>query len=190
MESSGGQLRIYHGLGSAEEIDYATPVAVAGEDDTYVSLLLAMAAGDRHFLGARAVSVAGIEEQNTHVVCWAEVDQAGSLLPPPLARPDNLTARALGNAVLAIGFSYYSAPPYVAAESFEVLSDGGTGQLDMDNPVAVAPARQSGEYNVQVSAEVLPARFAVRARVGEHLGPLSAVLFVPLDDPPAPRVMP
>lgn len=197
MELRGGHCSLYHGLGSSEDVDYQMPLALTPLEDATVSLRLSLSPGQRHFLAARAISAAGIEEQNTHVVCCAEVDQAHVLLPPPLGVTSDLAAWCEPQGGVVIGFSYRPPLGYAAAEEFEVLGDGGSGSLDLQTPIATVPAQpsqptapaESQDYEVVVAADVLPAMFAVRPCAGGRKGPVGRTVTVTAGVPPGPVIL-
>lgn len=189
MEDSGGHCRIYHGVGDSRSIDYATLVAVAPLDSSTVSLALPLSYGQWHFLAARAVSAAGVEEHNTHVVCCAEVDETGVLAAPPLAAVTDLTAWADTDGEVVVGFSYQPPPGYAPAEQFEVLSDRGTGALDLQTPVETVSPGVSADHEAVVVADVLPALFAVRACANGRHGPVCAPVVVIAPQPQTPTVV-
>jgi hypothetical protein len=198
MDASGGHCRLYHGLGSRGAIDYDTPVALVPPDSASVSVALSAVAGERHFLAARAVSAAGVEEQNTHVVCCVEVDDAGQLLPAPLGAVSDLTAWTEPGGGIVVGFSYQPPPGFVAAEHFEVLSDGGSGQLDLDTPITTIPAlppeahlpTAKHDYEAVVPVTSLPVLLAVRACADGRSGPVGLPVAVPAAAAPGPVVFP
>jgi len=197
MEPREGHWRVYHGLGDSRAIDYEAPVALAPLGGESVSVSLSAAPGERHFFAARAVSAAGVEEQNTHAVCCMEVDEAGELLPAPLAAVGDLTAWAEPGGGVVVGFSYQPPPGFAAAEHFEVLSNGGGGQLDLDDPVATLPALAQadlpvakGDYEAVVSVSVRPVMLAVRACADGRGGPIGLPVTVPASAPPGPVVFP
>lgn len=138
-----------------------------------------------------------MEEQNTHVVCCAEVDQSGQLLPASLGAVSDLTAWGEPGGGAVLGFSYQAPPGYAEADQFEVLSDRGTGQWDLQTPIATVPARPSeptvrGElqdYEAVVPADVLPAMFAVRACANGRRGPVGPPVTVPAVGLSAPAVL-
>ena len=142
----------------------------------------------RYVFGARAVSAAGVEERNTHVVAYAEVDEQAELLPAPLARPTELTAEGVSDGTLLVGFSY--APPvgFAEADGFDLLSDGGTGELDLENPLATIDGSADGQtdFEVSISRPEAPTLLACRARSGEQVGPVNEPLLVPAPEAPSP----
>jgi hypothetical protein len=183
METHPGHYRIYHGLGDSGNIDYTSPIALAAGDSPTASLVLPLAYGQRHFLAARAVSPVGVEEQNTHVVCCAEVDSSGRLLPPPLAAVSELTACLWPEGLISVGFSYRPPPGYAAAEQFEVLSNRGSGVLDLQTPLATIQAGVLAEYEAAVPADILPAMFAVRVCSQGRKGPVGLTVTVTSPQP-------
>ncbi len=198
MEVAPGHCCLYHGLGSRENVDYQTPLAWAPLDDWTGPVGLELSPNERHFLAARAVSAGGVEEQNTHVLCCVEVDEAGQLLPTALGPVSDLTAKAEPEGGVVIGYSYRPPPGCAQAEQFEVLSDGGSGSLDLQTPIAVIPARvdsagapgASQDYEAVVWADGLPAMFAVRACAVGRCGPIGPTVTVLAPVPPAPAVLP
>jgi len=187
-----GGYNVYHGLGGPEAIDWTSPVACARADVQQVIVPLALIANQQHILAARAVSSGGIEEHNTHVLAIVTTDEGGALLPPPLSRPTEVTATVVsGNAVL-VGFSLHRGPGMGAATALEVLTDHGTGVMDMETPAATIDVSDTRQRSFQalVTAEVLPARFAVRARKNEQIGLLSPVVTVRAPQtPPPPTIL-
>jgi lysophospholipase L1-like esterase len=156
------------------QIDWDTPVAYARPGQA--SLALPFQPGQAAVLAVRAVSAAGVVEHGGLALAHVAIDAAGQLLPPPLAEPSSLTALPLpgapgrspaGPAEILVGFTCRTRDGMAAPSQFEVLSDHGTGELDLDTPVAVVSATAGrDEYQVVVSVASLPASFAVRGRDG------------------------
>ncbi|MCD4823583.1 MAG: hypothetical protein K8S55_03180 [Phycisphaerae bacterium] len=137
-----------------------------------------------------AVSAAGVEEHNTHVMCLADIDEADELQPSPLPVPVELTAELTAEDSLKLGFCWEIPPGYAQPTGFEVFSDSGSGTLDMENPVAVVSitAVDHLEHSAVVSFSTLPIQLAVRATRDAQAGPLSKTLIVPAAAPPLPPV--
>ena len=183
-----GGYNVYRGLGGIEGIDWQEPVACARSGDETLSVEGALTPGLRHVFAARAVSAEGVEERNTHVVAYPELDEQGGLLPAPLARPTELTAEAQSDGTLLVGFSY--APPvgFAEADGLDLLGDDGTGELNLENPLATVDGAADGQtdFEVSISRPEVPTLLACRARNGEQLGPVSEALLVPAPDAPSP----
>jgi len=182
-----GGYNIYRGAGSADTIDWTDPVACVRPGQQMISFGQVLAPGERHVYAARAVSADGVEEHNTHVVAYLE-QANGDLAGPPLARPRDLTADVLPTGDLLVGFSYHRPVGFATPDGFDILSDNGTGQIDLDNPVATIndAEEEPTDYEVLITAPETSVHLAVRARLGEKVGPLSEIVFVPLSAPPAP----
>jgi len=148
----------------------------------------ALTPGLRYVFGVRAVSAEGVEERNTHVVAYAELDEQGELLPVPLARPTELTADVQSDGTLLVGFSYARLVGFAEADGFDLLSDGGTGELDLENPLATVDGAADGQtdFEISISRPEVPTLLACRARNGEQLGPVGEALCVPAPDAPSP----
>ncbi len=186
-----GGYNVYRGFGGIEGIDWDKPVAYlrAGQDSiTFDQDLLP---GRSYVYAVRAVSSAGVEESKTFVIIYVQTDDQGNLLPAPLACPRDLTADVQQSSLL-IGFSYYAPVGFADADGFDVLGDNGTGQLDLDNPVATVERSRNDRFDFEVSiarpdTSVL---LAVRPRQSQRTGPISEILFVPLASAPAqPQIL-
>jgi len=169
---------IYHGVGGPEDVDWTQPVAHLRPDAQETTIPLALAAGQKQVLGARAVSASGVEEQNTHVLACVQTAQAGELLATPLGAIAELTVHRISNQRAGLSFSHHCPPGFATAEEFEVFTDNGTGRLDLESPVSVLPCPDGDPRDVEtlVHIDALPAQFAVRARKGEQTGPLSEIV--------------
>lgn len=184
-----GGYDLYSGIGTPEAIDREQPTAYLREGEQTRALQFAMIPGIKYVLSARAVSPSGVQECNSHVLAYAEIDDLGQLSPPPLSRNTDVTAKRHRDGYVVVGFSYRADFGFAAADAFDILSDSGTGTLNLDTPVAnvsdVDP-RQT-EFEVVVPAAALPAMFSVRARVGDQTGPISRIVTVaagPAASPP------
>ena len=183
-----GGYNVYRGLGGIESIDWQGPVACARSGEAALSVYGELTPGLRYVFAARAVSAEGVEEGNTHVVAYAELDEQGGLLPAPLARPIEQTAEAQPDGTLLVGFSY--APPvgFAEADGFDLLGNGGTGEPDLESPLATVDGAADGQtdFEVSISRPEVPTLLACRARSGEQLGPVGEALCVPAPDAPSP----
>ncbi len=183
-------VNIYHGVGSADAIDYSAPMAYLHENQQTVDVPLELAAGRRHYLAARAVSSASVEENNTHIITCARADAQGVMLGEPLPTPTDLVVDVLSPGRVAIGFVCRVEPGLARPEAFEVLSDNGSGQLDADNPVASIPAADDREvFMAQATDLTLPAKLAVRCRRDGHTGELSQTVNAAWPTPAPPAVL-
>ncbi len=171
---------IYHGLDDEQAIDWSTPVAFARSDDSLYDAPLALAAGLRHVFGIRAVSAYGIEEINTNVLAYADISSGGVLLLPPLPRPSKVVALGQTNETTILTFSCLATSELVPADSFDILSDHGTGMIDTSSPVATVTASntQQNQFEVTIPPGASPEKLAVRARSGERLGALSRIVTI------------
>ncbi len=178
---------VYRGLGGIEGIDWEKPVAYLRADQDSIAFNQDLLPGRRYVYAVRAVSSAGVEECNTCVIIYVQTDDQGNLLPAPLSRPMDLTADVQQGSLL-IGFSYYAPLGFAEADGFDVLGDNGTGQLDLDNPVATVARSQHDRFDFEVSIDSpdTSVLLAVRPRQDQRTGPMSEILFVPLSTAPAP----
>ena len=185
-------LNIYHGPGGPEAIDWSKPVAYLKESDDQTDLNLELLPTQRHCLGVRAVSSDGVEDKNTHVFAYTETDVSLDLLPQPLFQPYDVTADLLNAGTLLIGFSHKQLLGYADPEGFEILTDNGTEQLDLENPIAsvLKKSEYQSDFEKQITPPTLPAKFAVRAYKNTYRGPLSRIVEVkPLSVPIAPEML-
>jgi hypothetical protein len=185
-DPSGGYYDIFRGVASPAAIDWNSPVgSVPAGSGQAVLAGLGHEIGVDYWYGIRTVSEAGIEECGTQAVACVELDAEGQLLSPPLARPEELTVRLTREGMILLGFSHQVPPGYAAAELFDVFSDGGSGELDLQTPLATvpnAPGRAS-DHEVCLPAIEFPLKLAVRARSGQRTGPLSSVITVAVEEP-------
>ncbi len=182
---------IYHATGGPEDMNWTEPVAYARPDPQSKQIPLSLAPGQKHVLGARAVSEGGIEEQNTHVIAYAEADSNGDLLPVPLGRPSQTTVKVLPDGSVVVGFSYDKPLGFAAPAEFQVFTDNGTGELNLQTPACTVPFSRPDQtdFEVVVSVSTFPARFAVRARKGEQNGPLGQMISVHTPSPSVPQLL-
>ena len=187
LEIFRGMYHAYGGLTPAM-IDYATPIASARAGTGEMDIAgLGLTGGGSHWLGVRATSAAGIEETNTDRLTRAVVDEAGQLQPLPLAAVDELTAELQADGSAIVGFTHAASPGWLAPTEFEVLTDNGTGELNLTTPAAVIAADGSGagDYEAVVAAPSLPAMFSARARAGAEAGPVAPPVTASLPAGPA-----
>lgn len=178
---------LYGGIGSVEHMDWENPVACLRSDQGAITISHPFLTGRRHVYGVRAVSRTGLEEHNTHIVTYVEIDGDGDLLSC-LARPEDVTTFAQSNQDLLIGFSHRPPLGFAAADGFDVLSDHGTGELDLEEPIATVDQVGSTQHDFELSipSPETPLLLAVRARSQSRTGPLSETVLVPLRTAPSP----
>ena len=183
--------KVYRGIGGSESIDWQNHIAYTRHDQTNLTIPLQLTTGQRHIFGVRAVSQAGVEEHNSTVLAYAEVDTQGDLLPQGLSAPCDITAAIQVNGSLLLGFSYDVNPGHAQATSFELVSDFGTGTLDLDNPAATISDFRDGqsEFEVLLDSPTLPAKFAARAKKDQQVGPLSRIIAVDALATPQPPIV-
>jgi hypothetical protein len=185
--------KIYRGIGGVGNINWQSPVANVPAGTTQAVLAgLGHEIGVDYWYGLRAVSQEGLEESNTHVLVCVELDPQGQLLPPPLARPEELTARVERDGTILLGLSHQVPPGFAAADVFDVFSDGGTGELDLQTPLTTVPNRFQSRADLEASlrATPLPMKLAVRARNGRRISPLSSTIIVAAEEPSPAMVVP
>ena len=177
---------VYRGIGGPEQIDWNNPVAYLRPSEEAISFAQTLLPAQRYIYGVRTVSGGGLEERNTHVVTYVEIDGNGNLLPPPLARPEEVTATVQTDGNILMGFSYRAPLGYTSADGFDILSDHGTGRLDLENPVATIDEVDDAQCDFEISIEgpQTPLLLAVRPRYEDRTGPLSRTVFVSSSSPP------
>ncbi|MDY7011800.1 MAG: hypothetical protein SVV80_13775, partial [Planctomycetota bacterium] len=182
-----GGYNIYRGVGGIEDIDWDSPVAYLRDGEDNITFVQDLLPGLHYIYAVRAVSSAGVQERNTHVITYVRTDEQGNLLSAPLGRPTDLVVNVQQSNLL-VGFSYYTPPGFAQTDGFDILSDNGTGQLDLDNPVATVERSlyERFDFEVSITRPEMPVLMAVRAREGQRTGPISEILFIPLSGAPAP----
>ena len=182
-----GGYNVYSGYGSRDAIDYAAPVWAGRADAQTASFPRTLVPGQKYVVGVRRISSAGVEDRNTHIIAYVEVDDEGVLLPAPLPPPQDVTAQGAADGTVLVGFSFNPDIGFGAASAFEVFSDDGAGTLDLQTPAATVGSVRADErdFEVVVTPSDLPAKFAVQASSGQQVSPLSRVVTSTLH--PAPR---
>ena len=174
-----GGYRVYRGPGRQEAIDYARPVAFIGQGSPQAVLSgLGHAEGVEYWYAARAVSGAGMEEGNSHVLAYARLSN-GQLQTAALLPPAEVTAQRASEDRVAVSFSYPHVPGMAIPEAFDVFGDGGDGIIDLQTPLAsIDHVVGKKDFEVVVASPAFPAKFAVRSRKGLLAGPLSPIITV------------
>ncbi len=178
---------VYRGPGGPERIDWDNPVALLRSDQTSALVDHALVPHQRSVYAVRAVSARGVEEHSTHVVAYVELDETGRLLPPPLARPVDVTAEFERDGSLRLGFTYPASAGMASPDGFDILTDRGTGQLDTEQPLATIdqPAPGQLDFEIRLDRPQTDVLLAVRARSAGQPGPISPTVLVA--PPPAPQ---
>lgn len=161
-------------------INWSNPAACIEGGSATVNFGEALENGGKYILAARARSFSGRQEQNTHVIRCFEIDQAGQLVPWGLASPCDVSVRLEAPDVVCV---YFSAGRQIGCEwpdRFEILSDGGSGQLNLSEPVAVVENFSMAQIDFSATAAVvvLPAMFAVRPSRQGRPGPISRIVRI------------
>jgi len=181
-----GGYNVYLGKGSPDMIDWDQAIAYTRYNVEAITINVPLMEGQKHVLAARAVSHLGVEEHNTHVLSYVELDAEGNLLPRPMSAPSEITTDIQGDGSLVMSFSYRPPTGFAPADAFEIFSDGGTGTVDLEEPVAtlsnVEPHQT--DFEVLLNVESFPVKLAARGLKGEQNGPLSRTITVALS--PAP----
>jgi hypothetical protein len=156
---------VYRG-GSMETIDFDEPLVVAGPDEKEITLpdFVTHEAGNDYFYVVRNVNQCGRIEQTLKAAVKVTIDEEGGLRG---GRPNGvfgLAARQKQDGQAEIVWGYNPIKQAVGPKETRIYSDGGTGQVDYQEPIAAAPYK--GRRFYQHKSE-LPAggryRFAVRA---------------------------
>ena len=181
-----GGYNLYRG-DTPETIDWDSPVACVRPGENQAAVVLPVVPGRQEVLAVRAVSAAGVEEHSQDVLARVEVDGDGRLLPAPLAVPAEVTAQRIDDRGVLVGFRCSAQPGEQAPASFEVLTDRGTWQLDLQNPAGTITVRDPNQADFQelISLESFPAMIAVRSRREGRLGRPSSAAIVHAASPPS-----
>lgn len=188
-EKSSSGYNIYLGQGDLAAVDWSNPVAHVGPAGGDVSVHLPAQAGQAYTLAARAVSAAGVEECNTHVIL-ALVGAADGRLIQRLDAPTDVCALLTGRSV-SLAFRFTRSQGAAAPESFDVFTDGGTGSMNLNSAVASLSlaGQPEGCFSIVFEASTLPAGFAVAARRGDQTGSPSSVVQLATANPTAPTFL-
>ncbi len=173
VEVFSGLYKVYGGAAPAT-VDYADMLASVRAGQTSVDIAgLGLAAGGTYCLAVRATSAAGVEETNTDRLARAVVDEFGQLQQPPLAAVEELTAELQADGTVIVGFTHMTLPGWAAPTRFEVLSDNGTGELNLAAPVATIDVTDPdvGDYEVALDPPGLPVKYSARACSAVAVGP-------------------
>ncbi|MBI5723183.1 MAG: hypothetical protein HZA50_04435 [Planctomycetes bacterium] len=163
-----------------KNIDWSSPLAAVNGGSAAVSLSQPLQPGGGYVLAAKARFQSGRQEQNTHVLCRFEIDQAGQLVPWRLAAPRDVCVRLETPGAVRVSFSVGREVGCERPDRFEILSDGGSGELDFNEPAGVIenfPATRS-DFSTTATAAALPAIFAVRPARQGRPGPISRIVRV------------
>ena len=182
---------IHFGLGDPAGIDWETPIASGTPGQETIDVAVALEANRRYLFAARNVSDADVKEHGVRAMAVVEVDEAGQLKPAPLPRPLALAIESADAESVRLSFACRAPLGFDAPETFEILSDGGTGTLDEENPVAVLSDLQAQQTDFVVSVPVAsrPAKLAIRATRSSRNGPRSRILTIPAETSPSVPVV-
>ena len=160
---------VYRG-DSAGEVDYDTLVGRARGSGPLLSVQnIALPADQTSYLGVRRVSLAGVEETNTDRIAAVTLDAAGQVVAGTPGAVRTIAVHALADGSFVVGFSQPSGASPATPDRFEVFSDGGTGTLQTDQPVATVAARAGREdYTVRLKPAERPGVYGVQAISGEQ----------------------
>jgi hypothetical protein len=177
------------GRGGVDSIQWNTPVAFLFADATVARFDFAATDSHRYVVGIRNVSPQGITEHSTHVIAFMEWNDDG-LTDAFLPRP-RTPAIISADDMLVIGFTCPVPPGHAQPDTFELLTDGGTGVFNDDSPLAsISALTESADISISLEMPTVPCQIAVRAcRDGLH-GPMSRPL--PISPPrliPVPDVL-
>lgn len=175
---SGGVL-FFHGKGSIHAVDWTLPIGGASAGQAIVHLPMALQSDAPHVIAARRVAASGVIEAGNQVYAFAQADQAGELMPPPIERPQDASVRQVGGQ-LTLEFTWDPQHAAAQAEWFEIYRDEPDGRLNVQSPVATLQAVCGQlEYLLVLPADQgRPRRLGICACSGPDLGPL-AVVSVP-----------
>jgi hypothetical protein len=195
LDPGAGGFVIYAGQGSPGRINWDDPVGFAQAQGHSVSISLPPGSPGRICLAAHAVSAGGVEENSASAILWLDVDASGSVAPA-MAPVTDLVAQPIGNGQVLLNFACGAAAGMLTPDTFDILgntsaSPGGTGQLDVANPIATIsdfPAGQE-QYECVLATASLPATLAVRPSASGVAGPISASVIIYGAGLPTPQLL-
>ncbi len=188
LDCGAGGYRLYRGPDRPEAIDYGQPVGFAPAGAARIRSAAGLAHEPRQTwcYGLRAVSDAGMEEANTHVLCTVTAGPSGP--SPRLPRPVDLTAGHTAAGV-SLAWRVRLEAGEVAPASLEVLGPDGAGGWDAAQPLAVVEAGAGPSVDYRLTVANPPAALAVRARRGDWTGPSACVAVPAQGAVPAPLIL-
>ena len=165
-----GGCRIAYRGGSMEGVDFENVLAVVEPDANEISLpsYLSHEAGEVYFYVVRCANGCGDIEQTLRAAVKVAIDNDGKL---GKARPSGivgLRAEQGQDGKVEIVWTYNPMEQGSGPAEMRVYYDGGTGEVDYQNPVAVVKYKGRRFYRHKIEmAENGRYRFAVRAADGE-----------------------
>lgn len=151
---------------SMESVDFEDLLAVAGADTDEIAMpdYLSHEAGETYFYVVRCANRCGDIEQTLRAAVKVAIDDDGKL---GKSRPNEVTglqAEQGQDGEIEIAWTYNPMEQESGPAEMRIYGDGGTGEIDYQNPVAVVKYKGRGFYGHRIEK---PAdgryRFAVRA---------------------------
>jgi hypothetical protein len=160
-----GCIALYSGAAPAQ-IDVSRILHVAGAEARELSLPshLSPPAGSARCYLVRRFNACGCQEQTTAAVVVVRLTPDGQWEPPAPNAVLDLQGEEIPNHKIRLVWSYCPLDQATPPERFNLYWDGGTGQIDVENPLATIPyqGRRSYRYDSGVLDEGRYT-FAVRA---------------------------
>jgi len=135
--SGQGGYQLYRGEGrEPADVDFSEPVgcAQAGQTDAY-AFAAALAAETEYVYALRAVSDAGIEDQNVTCYCRARIDGEGSLIGERPNMVLSASRRRAAGGKLAVAFTYSRLGEKAEAATVQIARATGDA-IDWESPLA------------------------------------------------------
>jgi len=155
----------YYGVGGPDSIDYTTIIAHASPGVTTVDITgLGLAEDTDYWFACRAISDAGVEEENTDRIVRVRIS-GGALVGPPPNKPAWAAAQAAAGGKVTIRAFYSDRGELAAAVGLQV-APVTAGVPDWGNLLTTIAVGGTGHY-IETPSDVFadgePLRFAVRA---------------------------
>lgn len=137
-----------------------------------IRIPIALSPGRRWGLAVQTIAPSGLAETNTQRRVWLEIDQDSALLPAPLPPVFDVTAEAIDDETLRVGFSCIVPPGFGRPTSFDVFR-APDDQARARVATLDAPDTPAMDLEFTLPADTLPATFSVRACAENQTGPES-----------------
>lgn len=180
--------RLYFGRADLESVDYGQPVLSIPDQCGELRLPAAVLPAERSVYVLRRLSAAGVEEHNTSVCCFVEVNDVGTLQPPPLPRPTCPSASALSDGSWLVGLGFNPRPGENRPEA--VVLYGRQADTAGAEPAELArlslsrPGQRQFVFHIDApSCELL---LTARTVLGEQTSAPSRPIRLATSMPPAP----
>ncbi len=190
-----GGYNLYRGSGSADAIDFTSPVGAAGRDVVGISNFAwrPHAVSTRYYYAVKSIGGGGVESEGSLPARVAEFDGGGGLIGLRPNAPTGLAVRATAGGAFALRWLYGSRLEAAAPSAFRIYHDAGTGTVDYNTLVASVPYVRGRAHFVYASAGFAHGSrrvWAVRAVTDEGVEDGNVVTAFGWADATAPPVHP